>query len=96
MTNKIKHIIFITAIVSVLFTTSTVSVETPGPYKLDNGLTVILRPVPTANSVAFVLLYNIGEDHDPIGKSGTAHLLEHLYVTSAAGDTPARDAILRQ
>ena len=70
---------------------STLSAETPEPYKLDNGLTVIFRPVPTANKVAFVVLYNIGEDHDPIGKSGMAHLLEHMYVTAAAGDTPARD-----
>lgn len=66
--------------------------ETPEPYKLDNGLTVILRPVSTVNKTAFVVLFNLGSDQDPIGKSGMAHLLEHLYVTAAAGDTPARDA----
>ena len=67
--------------------------EIPAPYKLDNGLTIILRPVPTASQVALVVLFNLGGDHDPIGKSGRAHLLEHLYCTAAAGDTPARDAM---
>ena len=70
--------------------------EIRAPYKLDNGLTVILRPVPTSSQVAIVVLFNLGGDHDPIGKSGRAHLLEHLYCTAAAGDTPARDAIQLQ
>ena len=93
MTNRIKHIILTTIIVGILFAATTLPAETLEPYKLDNGLTVILHPVPTANKVAFVVLYNIGEDHDPLGKSGMAHLLEHMYVTAAAGDTPARDAM---
>ena len=70
----------------------TSNVEIPAPYKLNNGLTIILRPVPTANQVALVVLFNLGDDHDPVGKSGRAHLLAHLYCTAAAGDTPARDA----
>lgn len=93
MTNKIKHIILTTIIICILFAGSTISAETLEPYQLDNGLTVILRPVTTANKVAFVVLYNIGENHDPIGKSGMAHLLEHLYVTAAAGEAPARDVM---
>ncbi len=70
--------------------------EIPAPYKLDNGLTIILRPVPTANQVALVVLFNLGGAHDPVGKSGKAHLLEHLYSTAAAGDMPARDAVQLQ
>ena len=70
--------------------------EIPAPYKLDNGLTIILRPVPTANQVALVVLFNLGGDHDPVGKSGRAHLLEHLYCTAAAGDAPARDTMQLQ
>ncbi len=93
MTNRISPIILTTIIVGILFVAPTLSAETLEPYKLDNGLTVILHPVPTANKVAFVVLYNIGEDHDPLGKSGMAHLLEHLYVTAAAGDTLARDVM---
>lgn len=93
MTNKTKHIILTTIIISILFAGSTISAETIEPYKLDNGLTVIFRPVTTANKVAFVVLYNIGENHDPIGKSGMVHLLEHMYVTAATGETPARDVM---
>ena len=93
MTNRIKHIILTTIIISILFAGSIISAETLEPYQLDNGLTVILRPVTTANKVAFVVLYNIGENHDPIGKSGMAHLLEHMYVTAATGETPARDVM---
>ena len=70
--------------------------EIPAPYKLENGLTIILRPVPTANEVALVVLFNLGDGHDPVGKSGRAHLLGHLYCTAAAGDTPARDAMQLQ
>ena len=70
--------------------------EIPAPYKLNNGLTVILRPVSTANQVALVVLFNLGGDHDPVGKSGRAHLLEHLYSTAAAGDMSARDVVQLQ
>ena len=70
--------------------------EIPASYKLANGLTVILRPVPSSNQVAIVVLFDLGGDHDPLGKSGRAHLLEHLYCTATAGDTPARDAVQLQ
>ena len=76
----------------VLFIESISFANPPEPYKLNNGLTVILRPVPTANKVALVVLFDLGSAHDPVGKSGMAHLLEHLYVTAAAGETPARNA----
>jgi zinc protease len=62
----------------------------PVTFKLDNGLTVILRPVAGAKDTALVVLYDIGGDHDPEGRSGLAHLVEHLYATAAAGETPAR------
>ena len=35
-------------------------------------------------------MYSIGSDHDPEGRSGLAHAIEHLYVTAAAGDRKAR------
>lgn len=71
--------------------TAIVGAKDPAPYHLENGLEVILRPVPSASQVGVVVLYELGGDHDPAGKSGRAHLLEHLYCTAAAGDTPARD-----
>jgi zinc protease len=59
-------------------------------FRLDNGLTVLVRPVEKAENVAVVVLYNVGGDHDPEGRSGLAHLVEHVYVTAAAGKEPAR------
>ena len=63
----------------------------PPPFALENGLKVILHPMPAAEKVALVVLYSVGGLHDPKGQSGLAHLVEHCYVTAAAGSTPARD-----
>lgn len=92
MSIRIKQSILIT-LTCVLFAAPTLFAEIPVPYKLDNGLTVILRPVSTSSQVAVVVLFNLGSDHDSIGKSGRAHLIEHLYCTAAAGDAPARDVM---
>src|SRR5947207_1036283 len=88
--NTIKQITLIpfVAIVRMAFAAD---VKADEPYRLDNGLTVILRPVREVNQVAGVLLFNLGGDHDPAGKSGRAHLLEHLYCTAGAGNSPPRD-----
>ena len=59
---------------------------------LANGLTVLLHPVGGAGEVAIVTLFSLGNDHDPPGKCGMAHLLEHLYACSAAGKTKSRTA----
>jgi zinc protease len=59
-------------------------------YQFPNGLKVIIIPVKKAELVSLVTLYSIGESSDPPGKSGMAHLIEHLYVTSAAGEFPSR------
>lgn len=50
--------------------------------KLENGLGVVLAPVPAATSAALVVLSAIGEDHDPRGASGVVHLVEHLYASA--------------
>jgi zinc protease len=63
-----------------------------GRFSLDNGLTVLLRPIAGANNTALLVLYQIGGDHDPRGQSGLGHLFEHLYITAAAGAEPARTA----
>lgn len=57
---------------------------------LGNGLRVLLRPVPIADEAAVVVLFDFGESSDPEGTSGMAHLVEHLYLTAAAGDAPSR------
>lgn len=59
---------------------------------LPNGLRVIAQQAPGAPDGALVVLYDVGGDHDPAGRSGLAHLVEHLYVTAAAGPFPARAA----
>ncbi|MGO9914583.1 MAG: sigma-70 family RNA polymerase sigma factor [Isosphaeraceae bacterium] len=64
----------------------------PGRLLLENGLTAMIRPIRGTGDVALLVLYRIGGDHDPQGKSGLAHLVEHLYVTAAAGTEPARTA----
>ncbi len=61
-------------------------------FRLDNGLTVRIRPIQGAGDVALLVLYNVGGDHDPLDRSGLAHLVEHLYLTAAAGAGPARTA----
>ena len=59
---------------------------------LANGLTVIVEPLPGATGTALVVLFDVGDDHDPPGESGLGHVLEHVYVTAAAGDRPRRTA----
>ena len=65
--------------------------QPPEAFTLDNGLTVMLRPMQDTEKVALVVLYAVGGLHDPKGQSGLAHLIEHCYVTAAAGSTPQRD-----
>src|SRR5207253_6634152 len=68
------------------------SVSTPATerFHLENGLTVMVRPIRGAGEVALLVLYQVGGDHDPQGRSGLAHLVEHVYITAAAGAEPAR------
>ncbi len=64
-----------------------------GRIVLDNGLEIHLLPNASAQSVALVTLFDVGEWHDPPGKSGLSHMTEHMYVTAAAGEAyPARTA----
>ncbi|WP_422928103.1 sigma-70 family RNA polymerase sigma factor [Singulisphaera sp. PoT] len=63
-------------------------------FQLENGLRVFLRPIPAqapgSDQTALLVGYSIGEWHDPDGQSGLAHLVEHTYVTAAAGNVKAR------
>ncbi len=47
-------------------------------YTLANGLTVVLAPSRTAQSVALVTQYDVGSANEAPGRSGFAHLFEHL------------------
>jgi zinc protease len=47
-------------------------------YKLDNGLEVILVPDSTVPLVAVNVWYHVGSGYEVPGKSGFAHLFEHM------------------
>ncbi|MFN3679347.1 M16 family metallopeptidase [Thermosynechococcus sp.] len=45
---------------------------------LDNGLTVLIKEIPTAPVVSLQVWYRVGSRHEPKGENGIAHQLEHL------------------
>jgi zinc protease len=47
-------------------------------FTLDNGLTVIAKPVHTVPVVSVYLWYRVGSRNEPAGQSGLAHFLEHM------------------
>jgi zinc protease len=61
-------------------------------FRLQNGLTVVLSPQPAANVVAIDARYEVGSADDPAGKSGLAHLVEHVIpsVTARPGEPTLR------
>jgi zinc protease len=50
----------------------------PETYRLKNGLTVCIQPLPSQAQVAVVVAYRIGARDDPPGRPGLAHLVEHM------------------
>ncbi len=53
-------------------------------YTLDNGLEVILVQDSSAPTVAVDVWYNVGAANDPDGRSGFAHLFEHMMFEGSA------------
>lgn len=53
-------------------------------YKLDNGLTVILSVDPSSPFVAISVWYKVGAIDERAGKTGLAHLFEHLMFEGSA------------
>ncbi|MCC6806358.1 MAG: insulinase family protein [Deltaproteobacteria bacterium] len=47
-------------------------------FKLDNGLTLLTLPDSQAPIFAFQTWFSVGSRHEPKGKTGIAHLFEHL------------------
>jgi zinc protease len=47
-------------------------------YTLSNGLQVILSPHRVAPTIAVLVLYKVGSVNEPRGKTGFAHLFEHM------------------
>ncbi len=57
-------------------------------FELPNGLTVLLSPDPAASSALVWMTFRAGALFEPPGRSGMAHLVEHLMAT---GPTPETD-----
>ena len=52
--------------------------------RLDNGLRVVLSRDPRAPLVAVNLWYSVGSKHEKLGKTGFAHLFEHMMFQGSA------------
>ncbi len=63
---------------------------------LDNGLRVVLAPDPTAPSVAVLARYDVGFRSEPEGRTGFAHLFEHLMFEGSTSLEKLRHAQLVQ
>jgi zinc protease len=53
-------------------------------HTLDNGLRVVLAPDRTAPVVGVAVLYDVGMRSEPEGRTGFAHLFEHLMFQGSA------------
>ena len=56
------------------------------PFKkfvLDNGLTLIVHEDPKLPIAAFNIWYHVGSKNEKPGKTGFAHLFEHIMFTGA-------------
>ncbi len=71
-----------------LFVTAPVPAQTftvPVEYfKLDNGLKVVVSPDRSAPVVLVEVIYNIGFRVEPKGRTGFAHLFEHMMFQGSA------------
>jgi zinc protease len=56
-------------------------------YTLPNGLTVVLAPDAATPTVAVTAWYHVGSKDEMPGRTGFAHLFEHVMFTGA-GHTP--------
>src|SRR5580692_39325 len=69
--------------------------------KLPNGLTIVICDRPEAPVFSFFTMVDAGSSQDPIGKTGLAHMFEHLAfkgtdkigTTDYAGEKPALEKV---
>jgi Predicted Zn-dependent peptidases len=63
---------------------SAVSIRVPfEKYVLPNGLTVVLAQDHSTPTVAVEVLYHVGSKNEQIGRTGFAHLFEHVMFTGS-------------
>jgi zinc protease len=63
---------------------------------LDNGLRVVASPDHSAPSVAVNLWYGVGSRHEELGRTGFAHLFEHVMFQGSAHVTSGQHIGLMQ
>ncbi|MGW7264863.1 M16 family metallopeptidase [Streptomyces sp. NPDC054842] len=63
----------------------------PTTLRLDNGLRVLLQPLPGCQVVATCLHVGTGFRNEPL--AGAAHLLEHVLAQGASSSRPLTDAV---
>lgn len=80
-----RHLLsFIAA--AIFLNASAIAAEIDLPYeqfKLDNGLTVVIHEDRKAPLVAVSIWYHVGSKDEPQGKTGFAHLFEHLMFNGS-------------
>src|SRR5882672_7758531 len=56
-------------------------------WRLDNGLTAVLLPDPSATSISYTTWFRVGsrDEDEAAGQTGLAHLFEHLMFTQTKG-----------
>ena len=84
-----KVVAYLLALSSFVHTAVALSSEVPDidiPYEkftLDNGLTVVVHEDRKAPIVAVSIWYHVGSKNEPEGKTGFAHLFEHLMFNGS-------------
>jgi zinc protease len=53
-------------------------------FTLDNGLRVVVNPDPSSPTVTVAMVYDVGFRSEPEGRTGFAHLFEHLMFQGSA------------
>jgi zinc protease len=84
MRNAKLSLLFAVALVCALAQTSVAQIKIPfETYKLPNGLTVILSVDKTTPTVAVNIWYHVGSKNEMPGRTGFAHLFEHVMFTGS-------------
>jgi zinc protease len=79
-----KLSLLVVALICALAQISTAQIKIPyETYKLPNGLTVILSVDKTTPTVAVNIWYHVGSKNELPGRTGFAHLFEHVMFTGS-------------
>jgi len=65
-------------------------------YVLPSGLRIIFQEDHTQPIISITSVIDRGSSHDPVGREGIAHLVEHLWFRSLHGDLPKVWEVLKE